>query len=77
MVTPEVPGGGLVGQTVLGDHADRQLLDATGVMALGPGQVGKIDGEVAIAGATVMLGVGNDQIDRAARSRVAEVVQGA
>src|SRR5207244_9364950 len=55
VVAPQVPGGGLVGQAVLGDHADGQLLDAAGVMALGPGQIGQIDGEVTVAAAAVML----------------------
>ena len=77
MVTPEAPGGGLVGQTILGHDADSQLLDTAGVMALGPGQVGEIDGEVTVAEATVMLGVSDDEIDRTAGTRVAKVVQSA
>ena len=47
VVAPEVPGGRLVGQAVLGDQADGQILDAAGVLALGPGQVGQVGGEVA------------------------------
>ena len=66
MVAPEVPGGGLVGQAVLGDQADGQVLDAAGVVALGPGQVGEVDGEVAVAVGAVMLGVSDEQVDGAA-----------
>src|SRR5947209_5425832 len=77
VVAPEVPGGGLVRQAVLGDHADSQLLDAAGVMALGPGQIGEIDGEMTVAAGAVMLRVGDEQVDGAAGACVAEVMQGA
>jgi len=77
VVTPEVPTGGLVGQTVLGHQADRQVLDAAGVQAFGPGQVGEIDAEVAITVGAVMFGVADHQIDRTARARIAQVVHGA
>lgn len=77
MVTPQVPTGGLVGQAVLGYQADSEFLDAAGVVALGPGQVGQIDGEVAVTVRAVMLGVGDDEVERAAGARVAQVVQDA
>src|SRR5438093_10410675 len=77
MVAPQVPTGGLVGQTVVGHQADSELLDAAGVQAFGQSQVGQIDAEVATAVGTAMLGIGNNQLDRTVRARVAQVVQGA
>jgi hypothetical protein len=77
VVTPQVPTGSLVGQAVLGYQAGSEFLGAAGVVALGPGQVGQIDGEVAVTGRAVMLGVGDDEVERAAGARVAQVVQGA
>ena len=76
MVAPEVPTGGLVGQAVFGHQADGQLLDAAGIQALGQGVIGQVDGEANAAGAAVMLGVANQEIDRMARARVPEVMQG-
>jgi len=76
VVTPQVPTGGLVGQAVFGDQANGQLLDAAGVLALGPGQVGQVGGEEEVAVAAVMPGEGDDEVDRAAGARVAQVVQG-
>src|SRR5215210_5167986 len=77
VIAPQVPTGGLVGQTVLAHQAYRQLLDATGVKALGQGQIRQVDGEVAAAMAAVMFGVADNQIDREAGARVTQVVQGA
>jgi hypothetical protein len=76
LVPPEVPGGGLVGQTVLSDQADGHILDATGVLALGQGQIGQVGEEVTVAGTAVMLGISDDQIDGATRTRVTQVMQG-
>src|SRR5262245_34565247 len=77
VVAPQVPAGGLVGQTVLGHQPDSQLLDAAGVQAFGESQVGPIDAEVTTAVGAAMLGVGNHQINRAVGARVAQIVQGA
>src|SRR5262245_53824608 len=77
VVAPQVPTGGLVGQAVFGHQADGHSLDAAGVQAFGQGQVGEIDAEVATAVGATMLGVGDNQIDRAARAEVAQVVHGA
>ena len=76
MVTPQVPRGGLVGQAILGHQADGQFLNAAGVVALGPGQIGEVDGEVAVAVGAVMLGVSDEQVDGVAGAWVAQVVQG-
>ena len=76
VVAPEVPTGGLVGQAVLGHQADRQSLDAAGVVALGQSQIGQIDAEAEITAWAGMLGVGDDQIDRATPARIAQVVRG-
>src|SRR5438128_7367564 len=77
VVAPEVPTGPLVGQAILGDQADGQILNATGVQALGQGQVRQIDREVEVAVATVMPGEGNNEIDWVARAWVTQIVQGA
>jgi hypothetical protein len=74
VVAPEVPGRGAVGQAILGHQADSYLLDTAGVQALGQSQVGQITGEVAAAVAAMMLGVADNQIDRAAGARIAQVV---
>jgi hypothetical protein len=70
VVTPEVPTGGFVGQTVLGHQADSQLLNTAGVMALGQGQIGHVDGKVTTAVAAVMFGVADNEVKRVTRARV-------
>src|SRR5215469_10071186 len=75
VVTPEVPAGGLIGQAVLGHQADGQILDAAGVVAPGQGQVGQLGGEVEVAVTAVMAGEGDNEVDGAAGTRVAQVVQ--
>ena len=77
VVPPQVPLRRLVRQAVLGDESDGQVLDAAGVLALGPGQVGEVGGEEEVAVGAVMPGDSDDEVDRAASARVAEVVQGA
>ena len=46
MIAPQVPTGRPIGQTVLSDEAHGQLLDATGVEALGECEVSQVGGEV-------------------------------
>src|SRR6516165_1044918 len=77
VVAPQVPTGGLVGQAVFGHQADSHPLDAASVQAFGQGQVRQINAEVAAAVGAAMLGVGDNQIDRATRVGIAQVVQGA
>src|SRR4051812_29414959 len=77
VVAPQVPGGGLVGQAVLGDQSGGQVLDAAGVVAPGQGQVGQIGGEVEVAGRAVVPREGDGEIDGAAGAGVAQAVQGA
>jgi hypothetical protein len=54
VVSPQVPTGRPVGQTVLRNESDRQLLDATGVEAPGECEVGEVGGEVAAAGSAAV-----------------------
>src|SRR5262245_32631732 len=77
VVAPQVPGSGLVGQAVLGDQPDGQVLDAARVVAPGQGQVGGVGGEVEVTGRAVVPGEGDDQINGASGAAVAQVVQGA
>src|SRR5258707_977635 len=73
----QVPLRRLVRQPVLGNESDGQVLDLARVQTLGPGQVGGVGGEEVVAVGAVMPGEGDDEIDGAAGSWVAEVVQGA
>jgi hypothetical protein len=75
MISPQVPTGSPVGQTVIGDESHGQLLDASGVEALGECEVRQVGGEVAPTGPAAMPGEGNDQIERSAGARIAEVVE--
>src|ERR1700704_4278369 len=77
VVAPQVPLRRLIGQPVLGNESDGQILDLARVQTLGPGQVGGVGGEEEAAVGAVMPGEGDDQIDGAACPWVAEVVQGA
>jgi hypothetical protein len=53
------------------------LLDATGVLAVGQSQVGKIGGEATATAEAAMAGEGDQQIDGAFGPSIAEVVEGA
>jgi hypothetical protein len=72
-----MPTGRAIGQTVLGDEADGEVLDAGGVLALGCGQVGHVGAEAEAAVGALVLGIGNDQIDGATSQDIAQIVQGA
>src|SRR5947199_5498540 len=75
VVAPQVPLRRLVGQFILGDEPDGQILDAPGVVAPGVGQVGQVGGEEEVAVRAVMPGEGDDDVDGSAGARVAQVVQ--
>jgi hypothetical protein len=77
MVTPEVPTGRSIGQAIFGDETDSPLLHATGVAAVGQGQVGKIDGKATTTAGAAMAGESDHQIDGPFRPGVTEVMQGA
>src|SRR5262249_56457779 len=77
VVAPQVPLGRLVRQPALGDEPDGQVLDAAGVAALGPGQVGQLGREEEVTVGAVMPGEGDDEVDGAAGPWVAQVAQGA
>jgi hypothetical protein len=77
VVAPQLPLGALIGQPVLDDDPDGEVLDAAGVLALGQGQIGGAGGEEEVTLGAVMPGDGEDDIDGAARTQVAQVVQGA
>src|SRR5262249_52897424 len=77
VVAPQVPLRRLVGQAVLGDQSDGQVLDAAGVVAPGQGQVGGVGGEEEVAAGAVVPREADDQVDGASGARVVQVVQGA
>jgi hypothetical protein len=77
MVTPQVPAGGLIGQAVLHDEADRQRNDTMGVMSFGQSIVGHVGVEVFATCAAVMLGVGDVNIPRPPQYKIPDVVKDA
>jgi hypothetical protein len=77
MIPPEAPAGGLVGQAILDDEADRRGDDSFGGMAAGCGQVGAVGVEVFAALRAEVLGVGQDEVAGASGDEVAEIVEGA
>jgi hypothetical protein len=77
VVAPEVPTGGLIGETVLDDQSDGQGHDPMGVSGPGRGQVGRIGGKEAAAPGAVVLRVGEPDVAGPPGHRVAQVMQGA
>ena len=75
MIPPEMPTRRPVRQAVLDDQADRRLLHAMGVVALGQGQVGHVGIEAPAAVGAAVLGVGDHEVDRPAGADVAQVMQ--
>src|SRR5260370_6055189 len=76
VVAPQVPTGSLVGQAIFGDQADGPLLDTTRVLAVRQSQVGKITGEATATAEAAVAGEGDDQVDRAIRPNIPEVMEG-
>ena len=75
MIAPEAPAGGLVGQAILDDEADRRGDDTPGIVAAGSGQVGAVGVEVPTALGTEVLGVGQDEVAGASGDEIAEVME--
>src|SRR5664280_2912923 len=77
VVSPKVPTGRAIGHAVLDHQADRPLLHAVGVMALGQGQVIHVGVETPPARGALMGGVGYVNVQGPAATVVAQVVQDA
>jgi hypothetical protein len=75
VVTPEVPTGRAIRQSVFDDHANGRLLHAEGIMALRQRQVGHVGVEGASASEAAVFGVGNHDVDRASGASVAEIME--
>jgi len=75
MVSPEVPTGSPVGQTVFNCQADRHRYHAVGIVALWQGQLRHVGIEVDVALGAMMNRVGNVDIVRATRNQVSQVMQ--
>jgi hypothetical protein len=75
MISPHVPGSGAVRETVLDHQPDGQLLNPTGVEALGCGEVGHVGRETDPAGPAPMAGIGEVDLDRAVGLGVTHVEQ--
>jgi hypothetical protein len=76
MITPQVPTGSLIGQTVLHDESDSQSNHAMSVMGSGQGQIGHIRVEVFATTRATMLGVNEMDVVRPTRNQIAQVMQG-
>ena len=77
MVAPEMPTGGLIGESVLHHQPDGQGHDPMGVVGPGGGQVGHVGGKEVAAPDAVMLGVSELDLTRPASHRIAQIMQGA
>jgi hypothetical protein len=77
MITPQVPAGELVGQTIFGDEPDGSLLDAAGVAAIGQSQVGEVTDEAAATAEAAMTGESDHQLNGAVGPSIAEIMEGA
>ena len=77
MIAPEAPAGGLVGQAILDDEADRRGDDTPGIVAAGSGQVGAVGVEVPAALRAEVPGVEHNEVAGPTGEGVAEVVEGA
>jgi hypothetical protein len=77
VVTPEVPTGVAVGQTIFRDKTDGTPLDAASVQAVGQRQVRDVTGEAAAAVEAAMAGESDNEVNGAVSAGVAEVMQGA
>lgn len=76
MVTPQVPGGSAIGQAILDDDADSQILNAAGVQAVGQGKVSQVGGAAGAAITAAVFGEGDDEVDRDSGAGIAEIVEG-
>ena len=77
MVTPQMPGGGAVGQAILDHQTHGHGEDTLGIVAAGGGQPGEIGTEMELARRAVVPGVGQAKDTRSVAHQAAEVVQGA
>lgn len=70
-----MPAGWPVGQAVFDDQAYDHLDHAMHRMAAWRGQIGQIDIEVLAAFCTVVVGVGDQEVNRTTRVAIPKVVQ--
>jgi len=75
VVSPEMPTGRSVGQPVLYNQSHRQRNDAVSVVAARRSQVRRVDVEVVIALAAVMLGVVELNVSWSFRDQIAHIMQ--
>ena len=75
MVSPEMPTGRAVRQSVLHHQPHRQRDDPLGVVALGWGEVPGVHVEVTAAFAAVMLGVREMDVPRSFADQIPQIMQ--
>ena len=73
MISPEMPTGIAIRQTIVDDEADGKLDDDVGIAGFRRCNGGHIDVKIGLAFTTVVNGVAQDDLDRATREGIAEV----
>jgi hypothetical protein len=76
VVTPQVPTGRSIRQSVFDDQTDGCLLHTVGIVTRGKSQVERVGVEAASTMGATMFGIGNHEIDRSAGARVAQIMEG-
>ena len=74
MIAPQVPAGGAVGHAVFNHQAHRYLGHTMGVMTARGGHIGQIDVEILPALGAVVVGIGDQEVDRTTRVYIAKVM---
>jgi len=69
-----VPTGVLVGESIFAHQANGQILDATGIEALGQSQFRHVHSEATATLCAAMSGEGNEQVDGPSGVSVAQIV---
>jgi hypothetical protein len=75
VIPPQIPTGGLIGESVLAHQSYGHILDTTGVQTLGACQVREVDGETPATGEAPVSGEGHDQINGPSGAWVPQIVQ--
>lgn len=75
VIAPQMPAGRAIGQAIFDHQTHRHVDDTMGVMTAGWRHIGEVDVAILLASGTVVRGVRHQQVNRAPRGEIAEVVQ--